>query len=190
MAETAGNWRMVPASQGLYKQREMCFCVAQPLSQVYNEWTNKLKEIEAQHLTFLDMFSMKIALVWAWLLVANHFNEMPNVSSGFQPSKCSSTPWRPNGCHRPTSTGTALCISWCWENCDMLILNALVLLICAIVMKDSRTIMIFICASSPRWTYKDFYPSCTTPGKAKQTTTATDLKMMVHVPTLSWELFG
>ena len=28
------------------------------------------------------------------------------------------------------------------------------------------------------------------PGKAKQTPTATDLKMMVHVPTLSWELSG
>ena len=68
---------------------------------------------------------MKVASVWAWLLVVIrfYFNEMPKISSGFQPSKCSSTLWRLNGCHRPTSTGTGLCISWCWENCDMLILT-------------------------------------------------------------------
>lgn len=105
---------------------------------------------------------MKVASVWAWLLVVIrfYFNEMPKISSGFQPSKCSSTLWRLNGCHRPTSTGTGLCISWCWENCDMLILTRFGL------------------------------THLSAPGKAKQTPTATDLKMMVHVPTLSWELSG
>lgn len=88
----------------------------------------RLKEIQAQqdfkptqHLIFLNMFSMKVASVWAWLLIVIrfYFNEMPKSSSGFQPSKCSSTLWRLNGCHRPTSTGTGLCISWCWENRDI-----------------------------------------------------------------------